>query len=256
MSRIPPVLHQLYFPDRSAAPASYLRYRERALELHPQWEHFFWTESTARDFLRERYPSFLPVYDAYPYRIQRCDAIRYFLLHAYGGFYADMDVEFLRPLDGLLGDRELIFCNRAFIGNAVMGSVPGHPLWPEVFAAMQARWARPRFSPRGWVDWSQVYYVSRSTGSEMLEDCVLTGGWAARDSVTVFPGHVLEADAHHHVTAGGTPLPGYEDVHALHHKGMRGVPVHLRLLSRACCSVARSAQAVRGRLPALFQDAR
>lgn len=256
MGHIPRVLHQLYFPDRSAAPASYRRYRQRAMELHPEWEHMFWTEASARDFLHERYPEFLPVYDAYPYRIQRCDAIRYFLLHAHGGVYADMDVEFVRPLDGVLAGHELVFCNRAFIGNAVMGSVPGHPLWPEVFQAMRARCARPLFSARGLLDWSQVYYVSRSTGSEMLEECVLTGGWADQPNVQVYPGHVLEADPHHHVDADASPLPGFEDVHAIHHKGMRGVPVHLRMLSRVCCSVARSAQTVRGRLTRLREQVR
>lgn len=251
MSRIPTLMHQLYFPSASSAPARYLRYRERALAMHPQWEHRFWTEATARGFLSDRYPSFLPLYDAYPYRIQRCDAIRYFLLHAFGGVYADMDVEFLRPLDDLLDDRELVFCNRAFIGNAVMGSVPEHPLWPEVFDALRARRNRPPFTVRGALDWSQVYYVSRSTGSELLEDCVVSGGHAARDTVSVLPGHVLEADPHHHLDAQMSPLPGFEDVHAVHHKGMRGVPLHLRAFSRVCCSVSRSAQTLRSRLPRL-----
>lgn len=250
MSRIPKVMHQLYFPSESAAPADYRRYRDTAVATHPDWEHRFWTEATARAFLRERYPDFLPVYDAYPYRIQRCDAVRYFLLHAFGGFYVDMDVEFLRPLDDLPADHELIFCDRACIGNAVMGSVAGHPLWPAVFAAMRERRHRPPLRPWGLLDWSQVYYVSRSTGSEMLQDCVIDGGHRDRPSVLIVPGHVLEADAQYQVDADHRPLPGLEDMYAIHHKGMRGVPLRLRLFSTVCCSVTRSARNVRGRVSA------
>ncbi|KAJ3896091.1 hypothetical protein GG344DRAFT_72572 [Lentinula edodes] len=38
----------------------------------------------------------------YKYAIQRADAIRYFVLHHYGGVYLDLDVGCLRPLDPLL----------------------------------------------------------------------------------------------------------------------------------------------------------
>jgi inositol phosphorylceramide mannosyltransferase catalytic subunit len=248
MSRIPKVMHQLYFPDESTAPDDYRRYRAAAVTMHPDWEHRFWTEATARDFLRERYPDFLPVYDGYPYRIQRCDAIRYFLLHTFGGFYVDMDIEFIRPLDDLIGERELIFCDRACIGNAIMGSAPEHPLWPSVFEAMRERKDRPAFGLRGMLDWSQVYYVSRSTGSEMLQDCVVDGGYRDLSSVLITPGHVLEADGNYQVDAQKRPLPGLEDMYAIHHKGMRGVPLRLRVFSQVCCTVARSTQSVRGKV--------
>jgi len=38
-----------------------------------------------------RYLWFLETFDAYPYPIQRADAIRYFVLHHYGGIYIDLD---------------------------------------------------------------------------------------------------------------------------------------------------------------------
>lgn len=250
MNAIPKVMHQLYFPSEAAAPADYLRYRQIALDLHPDWEHRFWTEDTARAFLLQRHPDFLPVYDAYPYRIQRCDVFRYFLLHTFGGVYADMDIEFLRPLDDLLAGHELVFCDRACIGNAVMGSTPGHPLWPTVFTAMRERRDRPPFRVRSLLDWSQVYYVSRSTGSEMLQDCVIDGRFRDLPTTLITPGHVLEADAQYQVDADKRPVPGLEDMYAIHHKGMRGVPLRLRLFSQVCCTVTRSAQSVRGKVSA------
>lgn len=38
-----------------------------------------------------RYPWFLETFDSYPYPIQRADAIRYFVLHHFGGIYIDLD---------------------------------------------------------------------------------------------------------------------------------------------------------------------
>jgi mannosyltransferase OCH1-like enzyme len=38
-----------------------------------------------------RYLWFLETFDSYPYPIQRADAIRYFVLHHFGGIYIDLD---------------------------------------------------------------------------------------------------------------------------------------------------------------------
>ncbi len=38
-----------------------------------------------------RYPWFLDTWDAYPFDIERADAIRYFALAHYGGVYLDLD---------------------------------------------------------------------------------------------------------------------------------------------------------------------
>ncbi|SFQ68867.1 glycosyltransferase family 32 protein [Amycolatopsis rubida] len=247
MKPIPRIIHQLYFPDEAAAPSSYREYRKGVLASHPDWCHRFWTERSARGLLREHYPAFLPVFDAYRFRIQRCDAIRYFLLHRFGGFYVDMDIEFVRPLDTLLGDHQLIFCDRNCIGNAIMGSVPGHPLWPEVFAAMRRRRERPPPRPGRLLDWTQMYYVSRSTGSEMLEDCVVRLGCRDDGTALVVPGHVLEGDARYQVGRDRKPLPGHEDMYAIHHKGMRGVPLRLRVMNRAAAWTVRHAQTLRAR---------
>lgn len=54
--------------------------------------HHLWTDATARHFIQTHYPSFLATYDSYEYNIQRADAIRYFVLHRYGGIYMDLDV--------------------------------------------------------------------------------------------------------------------------------------------------------------------
>ncbi len=60
--------------------------------LHPTWEHRLWDHEACRRLLIERYPDYLALWDSYPLDIQRIDSIRYFILHAHGGIYLDMDI--------------------------------------------------------------------------------------------------------------------------------------------------------------------
>jgi len=61
-----------------------------------------WTDASSREFIAKNYHWFLDTFDSYPYAIQRADAIRYFVLHHYGGIYMDLDIGCLRRLDPLL----------------------------------------------------------------------------------------------------------------------------------------------------------
>lgn len=61
-----------------------------------------WTDAGSREFIAEHYPWFLETFDGYKYNIQRADAIRYFVLHHYGGIYIDLDIGCLRRMDPLL----------------------------------------------------------------------------------------------------------------------------------------------------------
>lgn len=65
-------------------------------------KYMLWTDAGSREFIAKYYPWFLDNFDDYTYPIQRADAIRYFVLHHYGGVYLDLDVGCLRPLDPLL----------------------------------------------------------------------------------------------------------------------------------------------------------
>ena len=68
-----------------------------------------WTDSSSRAFIAQHYPSFLPTFDSYPYGIQRADAIRYFVLHRFGGIYMDLDVGCKRDFAPLLrGDWDVV----------------------------------------------------------------------------------------------------------------------------------------------------
>ena len=63
----------------------------------PEFQHIIWTDKDARRLIETKYTWFLDIYDGYPHQIQRADAVRYFILFEYGGIYADLDYECLRP---------------------------------------------------------------------------------------------------------------------------------------------------------------
>lgn len=87
-----------------------------------------WTDEKSREFIAAEYPWFLPTFDGYTYPIQRADAIRYFVLHHYGGVYLDLDVGCTRPLDPLL-KYPVILPKTIPVGvsNDLMFSAKGHP---------------------------------------------------------------------------------------------------------------------------------
>mmetsp|Transcript_64192 Transcript_64192/g.198929 ORF Transcript_64192/g.198929 Transcript_64192/m.198929 type:complete len:220 (+) Transcript_64192:227-886(+) len=109
-----------------------------------------WVDEDNRNLVKEHYPWFLATYDGYDQNIKRVDAARIFMMHHFGGVYADTDVEVIQdPSPLFAGRRDLFFfaqsairCGHAArvavpqteatvgaIPNALMASAPGHPFW-------------------------------------------------------------------------------------------------------------------------------
>lgn len=149
--RIPRILHQTW--RCAEIPAEWRAFHESWRAHNRSWEIRLWTDATARDFIAAEYPWFLETWDAYPAPIMRADAIRYFLLSHYGGVYADLDYECLRPFDGILEMRDLVLVPepaahaqiaevqgagvRWLLSNALMASVPGHAFWRHVTGRLE-----------------------------------------------------------------------------------------------------------------------
>ena len=134
---IPRIIHQMW--KTSDVPAAWKPLAESWKRHHPDWEYRLWTDEDCRHLVVERYPSLLPVYDAFSYNIQRADAARYLILHAMGGVYADLDIECLKPLTALLEGHAFVAAleparheknlgEKNVACNAFMASVPGHRL--------------------------------------------------------------------------------------------------------------------------------
>jgi len=120
------------------------------------YDYILWDDAENRAFVAEHFGWFLPVYDSYDAGIKRADAIRYMFLYKYGGIYADLDFECLKPFDELLDkykDYDIILGSMESdashwhlsnnIPNAIMISKPGCTFWLKVLKEMERRSKTP-----------------------------------------------------------------------------------------------------------------
>jgi hypothetical protein len=143
---IPRIIHQTW--KTREVPDKWKGFHESWKKHHPEWRHVLWTDEDNMKFIEEHFPEFFATFTAYSYPIQRVDAVRYFILYKYGGVYADLDIECLRPIGPLLDSRSFVLGyepaeharghgERSMICNAFMASVPTHPFLEETISALK-----------------------------------------------------------------------------------------------------------------------
>ena len=97
---------------------------------------------------------------------------RYFVLSEFGGVYADIDVECLRPLDDVINQYDCFLSQEPtehahfiasmdgpLVSNALMGCRPGHPFFKKVINDLH------KYS--GWWNWNDILHA---TGPFMLTE--------------------------------------------------------------------------------------
>ena len=158
------IIHQIWFgiiPNKTAARKAFeglRKYRDSWLLHNPDMVYMCWNLQRCYDLVRYHYPQHIEMYRKYPYHIQRCDAVRYFILHRYGGLYADMDYACNSPwsvvMDEYPGDIYLVETpNKAFsddihISNSLMFSKPGHIFWSKLFIELEMNQTMPIYYSR------------------------------------------------------------------------------------------------------------
>lgn len=105
--KIPRIIHQTWKSD--VLPKKGRQSFRECREGMPDYEYMLWTDELALEFVKKHYSAQLHMYENYPHPIQRADAIRYFVLHHFGGIYMDLDIGCRRRMDPLLqGDWEVV----------------------------------------------------------------------------------------------------------------------------------------------------
>jgi mannosyltransferase OCH1-like enzyme len=160
---IPRIIHQLWKTDTIPA-----RWRETCASVrkyHKGWEYRLWTDHAMDTHVRVSHPELYPSFIAMNRHIMRVDVFRYVLMNDFGGLYCDLDYEFLRPFNYAGADVWLsLEYDEAYgddvnqIANYVFASVPGHRLWQDIVAQVQAN---PPFAPT-------QYDVCMATGPRLV----------------------------------------------------------------------------------------
>ena len=158
------IIHQIWFdnilPNKRATQKEFeslRKYRDSWILKNPTWKYMCWNVNNSLKLIKTRFSEHLEMYNKYPYNIQRCDSIRYFILHRYGGLYADMDYFCNRPFDEAISvyqnDLYLVESpNRlgddARVSNSLMYSKPNHSFWKSLFIELEMSRTAPIYYGR------------------------------------------------------------------------------------------------------------
>ncbi|KAL4943420.1 hypothetical protein BDV06DRAFT_211069 [Aspergillus oleicola] len=166
LSTIPKIIHQTWFPAGTNMSDSAKKWVETVKSHHPDWEYVLWDDESDEMLVKTHFPWFLETYKSLPKEINRADMARNFYMFLFGGMYADVDTEALRPVNSLFASHDVALAphldilssssnpassstggkqvQRAFMGrmahtldpeglgaipNGWMASPPGHPFW-------------------------------------------------------------------------------------------------------------------------------
>ena len=186
---IPRIIHQTY-KTANIPQGDWQDAHQLCLNLHPpadHWTHMFWTDETAHEFIRSKYPDFLETYDAYIYPIQRVDAMRYLILYTYGGIYIDLDIGCARSMESLL--KFPAFFPRTTptgISNDLIGSRKNHPFMFRLISELQSQGGRRKFLTK--------YITVFFTTGPMFVNRILSSYWLdtkmkidVQDKVMILP---------------------------------------------------------------------
>lgn len=136
--RIPHIIHQTW--DDEYVPMMFVPYIISWIKTHPSWQYWLWTPETVKLLLHTHYSHYESLYSSYNESIFKANIMRYFIMHHYGGVYADLDLESLRPLDNWTMDNDCIMsenhhvhafliskADHAEVMITLLASRPGHP---------------------------------------------------------------------------------------------------------------------------------
>jgi len=128
--------------DKSKWHPSWEKFQSSWRSNFPDFEYRFWTDEDSEELIRSKNEWFYECYKSYNENIKRVDASRYFILHEFGGIYADMDFECVKNFWDKLPQEKISFAESGGISvsrveNALMASPRGHKFWDFLFAKLE-----------------------------------------------------------------------------------------------------------------------
>jgi hypothetical protein len=82
-------------------PWRYRGYHRRLKQLHPDYEFLLFTDDEVYELVSHEYPQYADVFFSMPDMISKLDLFRLLAVHKLGGFYFDLDIYPVKPVDEL-----------------------------------------------------------------------------------------------------------------------------------------------------------
>tara|TARA_R100001440_G_scaffold7114_1_gene14203 strand:- start:2952 stop:3608 length:657 start_codon:yes stop_codon:yes gene_type:complete len=136
------MIHQIYWDfNGNKTWKDIISYKDNIIETQNfckvhNYEYKLWDLKDCEKLIDEKYSQYRNLWDNFRFPIQRCDFIRFCILHSYGGLYIDCDIKPVKNLDSVFKD-DLYFVYWANDKlkkpyNAIMGSSKGNPLFLDI----------------------------------------------------------------------------------------------------------------------------
>ena len=148
---VPRILHQTW-KSKIEIGEQFKFWRNSFFECNPGITGELYGDDDNRRLVEEFIPSLIEVYDSFPREIFRADFIRPVYMFFYGGLYADLDFQCLKPLYEIFSAKNTIilgtmgsdqgFANN--IPNAMMASSPYQGFWLGYLRNIELAWTEIR----------------------------------------------------------------------------------------------------------------
>ena len=120
-NEIPKIIIQTW--KNNNIPTKYIPLINSIKQLNPSYKYLFFTDSQIETFLQKEYPEYYNTYIKLPIKIQKIDFFRYIAVYHYGGFYFDLDMKGIKPLDDYLLNKITIFPVDEHINNSMCNNL-------------------------------------------------------------------------------------------------------------------------------------
>lgn len=97
---IPKIIIQTW--KTKSVPGKYKEDMKSIRKYNKDYKFLFFSDDDIDYFLKKEYPEYFISYNKLPVKIQKIDYFRYIAVYHYGGFYFDLDMTGMYPLDELL----------------------------------------------------------------------------------------------------------------------------------------------------------
>jgi hypothetical protein len=178
-SGVPRIIHQLApIKMTDTIKSSILAWKQ----LHSNWYHILWNPLMLDQLMTRYYPSYQRIYVSLAPN-QKPAAIRFFLLHRYGGIYSDVNLRPLIALDRLFNHGEGVYLTQDPAGrftNQLMGSSAQNDFWLDVVTEMEHPYLP-------WWSCCQTYRRRYQSGSYLLDR--IARRW--RGSIILLPSNLV-----------------------------------------------------------------
>ena len=156
-NKIPRIIHQIW--NTRFVPNVMKTWMSQWQVTNPEWVYMFWTHNATRAFLTRYFKPLRKTYDDLKTAVDKANMFRCVVMYAFGGVYADTDMEPLKALDPIrdwapcivsqepVAHTQLLYYdsfganveyNYTVHGNGFMACRPGHPFFFNILSRIVA----------------------------------------------------------------------------------------------------------------------